>query len=192
MPLVMEADGIQRALVRIAHEIVERNRGVGDVALVGIRRRGVPIAQRLARTLLEIAGREVPTGALDITLYRDDLMRHPVGPQPVLRRTEIPFSIDDRRILLVDDVLYTGRTTRAALDALIDLGRPRSIQLVVMVDRGHRELPIRADYVGKNVPTSARQSVQVKLIEQDGVDEVAIGGIGEHEGHAPGTGEALP
>ena len=192
MPLVMEADGIHRALVRIAHEIVERNRGVGDVALVGIRRRGVPIAQRLARTLREIAGREVPTGALDITLYRDDLMRQAVGPQPVLRRTEIPFSIDDRRILLVDDVLYTGRTTRAALDALIDFGRPRSIQLVVMVDRGHRELPIRADYVGKNVPTSARQSVQVKLTEQDGVDEVAIGGIGEHEGHAPATGEAAP
>lgn len=192
MPLVMEADGIHRALVRIAHEIVERNRGVGDVALVGIRRRGVPIAQRLARTLREIAGREVPTGALDITLYRDDLMRQAVGPQPVLRRTEIPFSIDDRRILLVDDVLYTGRTTRAALDALIDFGRPRSIQLVVMVDRGHRELPIRADYVGRNVPTSARQSVQVKLTEQDGVDQVAIGGIGEHEGHGPGTGEAAP
>ena len=192
MPLVMEADGIHRALVRIAHEIVERNRGVGGVALVGIRRRGVPIAQRLARTVLEITGRDVPTGALDITLYRDDLMRHAVGPQPVLRRTEIPFSIDDRRILLVDDVLYTGRTTRAALDALIDFGRPRSIQLVVMVDRGHRELPIRADYVGKNVPTSARQSVQVKLTEQDGVDEVAIGGIGEHEGYAPATGDAAP
>lgn len=192
MPLVMEADGIRRALVRIAHEIVERNRGVGDIALVGIRRRGVPIAQRLARSLLEITGREVPTGALDITLYRDDLMRQAVAPQPVLRRTEIPFSIDDRRILLVDDVLYTGRTTRAALDALIDFGRPRSIQLVVMVDRGHRELPIRADYVGKNVPTSARQSVQVKLTEQDGVDEVVIGGIAEREGPAPATGEAAP
>ena len=192
MPLVMDEGAIRRALLRIAHEIVERNRGVGDIALVGIRRRGVPIAQRLARSLLEITGREVPTGALDITLYRDDLMRHAVGPQPVLRRTEIPFSIDDRRILLVDDVLYTGRTTRAALDALIDFGRPRSIQLVVMVDRGHRELPIRADYVGKNVPTSARQSVQVKLTEQDGVDEVVIGGIAEHEGHAPATGEAAP
>lgn len=192
MPLVMDEGGIRRALLRIAHEIVERNRGVGDIALVGIRRRGVPIAQRLARSLLEITGREVPTGALDITLYRDDLMRHAVGPQPVLRRTEIPFSIDDRRILLVDDVLYTGRTTRAALDALIDFGRPRSIQLVVMVDRGHRELPIRADYVGKNVPTSARQSVQVKLAEQDGVDEVAIGGVAEHEGPAPAAGEAAP
>lgn len=192
MPLVMDEGGIRRALLRIAHEIVERNRGVGDIALVGIRRRGVPIAQRLARSLLEITGREVPTGALDITLYRDDLMRQAVAPQPVLRRTEIPFSIDDRRILLVDDVLYTGRTTRAALDALIDFGRPRSIQLVVMVDRGHRELPIRADYVGKNVPTSASQSVQVKLTEQDGVDEVVIGGIAEHEGPAPATGEAAP
>jgi pyrimidine operon attenuation protein/uracil phosphoribosyltransferase len=116
----------------------------------------------------------VPTGALDITLYRDDLMRHPVGPQPVVRKTEIPFSIDDRRILLVDDVLYTGRTVRAALDALIDFGRPRSIQLIVLVDRGHRELPIKADYVGKNLPTSARESVQVRLAEIDGRDEVSI------------------
>ena len=192
MPLVMEADGIRRALVRIAHEIVERNRGVGDVALVGIRRRGVQVAQRLAGSLLEITGRDVPTGALDITLYRDDLMRHPVGPHPVLRRTEIPFSIDERRILLVDDVLYTGRTIRAALDALIDFGRPRSIQLVVMVDRGHRELPIKADYVGRNVPTSARQSVQVKLIEEDGVDEVAIEDVAEDDGPAPAPGGGAP
>ena len=115
-----------------------------------------------------------PSGVLDITLYRDDLMRHTVGPQPVLRRTEIPFSIDDRRILLVDDVLYTGRTIRAALDALVDFGRPRAIQLVVLVDRGHRELPIKADYVGKNLPTSIRQSVQVRLTEVDGSDEVSI------------------
>ena len=192
MPLVMDEGGIRRALLRIAHEIVERNRGVGDIGLVGIRRRGVPIAERLARILLEISGREVSTGALDITLYRDDLMRHAVGPQPVLRRTEIPFSIDDRRILLVDDVLYTGRTTRAALDALIDFGRPRSIQLVVVVDRGHRELPIKADYVGRNVPTSARQSVQVKVSELDGVDEVAIGEIAEHGGHAPASGGVAP
>ena len=184
MPLLMEADGVRRALVRIAHEIVERNRGVGDVALVGIRRRGVPIAQRLARSLREITGGEVPTGALDITLYRDDLMRQAVGPQPLLRRTEIPFSIDERRILLVDDVLFTGRTIRAALDALIDFGRPRSIQLVVLVDRGHRELPIKADYVGRNVPTSARQSVQVKLTEEDGVDEVAIEEVAENGGAA--------
>ena len=188
MPLVMEADGIRRALVRIAHEIVERNRGADDIALVGIRRRGVPIAQRLAASLLEITGRDVPTGALDITLYRDDLMRQAVGPQPVLRRTEIPFSIDDRRILLVDDVLYTGRTIRAALDALIDFGRPRSIQLVVLIDRGHRELPIKADYVGRNVPTSARQSVQVKLTEQDGVDVVTIEDVADERARAPAAG----
>ena len=188
----MEAEGIRRALVRIAHEIVERNRGAGDVALVGIRRRGVPIARRLARSLLEITGREATTGALDITLYRDDLMRQTVGPQPVLRRTEIPFSIDNRRILLVDDVLYTGRTIRAALDALIDFGRPRSIQLVVLVDRGHRELPIKADYVGKNVPTSVRQSVQVKLTEEDGVDEVTIEEIAEDEGSAPTSNGGEP
>ena len=174
MPVVMEADRIGRTLMRIAHEVVERNRGVEELALVGVRTRGVPIAKRIAANLLEIVNHQVPTGSLDITLYRDDLMRHTVGPQPVLRRTEIPFSIDDRRILLVDDVLYTGRTVRAALDALVDFGRPRAIQLVVLVDRGHRELPIKADYVGKNLPTSLRQSVQVRLSEIDGVDEVAI------------------
>lgn len=174
MPVVMESDRIGRTLARIAHEVVERNRAIDDIGLVGIRRRGVPIAQRLAHGLVEITGQVVPTGALDITLYRDDLMRHQIGPQPVLRRTEIPFSIDDRRILLVDDVLYTGRTVRAALDAIIDFGRPRSIQLVVLVDRGHRELPIKADYVGKNLPTSLSQSVQVHLEEQDSIDEVIV------------------
>ena len=185
MPQVMDADRMSRALTRIAHEILERNRGTGDLALVGIRTRGVPLARRIAHSLRDInKGRhppdaleaEVPTGALDITLYRDDLMRHPVGPQPVVRRTEIPFSIDDKRILLVDDVLYTGRTIRSALDALIDFGRPRSIQLIVLVDRGHRELPIKADYVGKNLPTSLSQSVQVHLVEVDGRDEVEIQG----------------
>ncbi len=176
MPQVMDADRMSRALTRIAHEILERNRGVNEIALVGIRTRGVPLARRLARALHEINGDEVPTGALDITLYRDDLMRHPVGPQPVVRRTEIPFSIDDRKILLVDDVLYTGRTIRAALDALIDFGRPRAIQLIVLVDRGHRELPIRADFVGKNLPTSSKQSIQVRLQEIDGTDEVVIEG----------------
>ena len=176
MPVVMDADRILRALTRIAHEIVERNRGIADLALVGVRSRGVPLARRLALMLKDIADGEVPTGALDITLYRDDLMRHQVGPQPLVRKTEIPFSIDDRTIILVDDVLYTGRTTRAALDALIDFGRPKAIQLVVLVDRGHRELPIKADYVGKNVPTSRNESVQVRLIELDGVaqDEVSI------------------
>jgi pyrimidine operon attenuation protein/uracil phosphoribosyltransferase len=174
VPQVMDADRMSRALTRMAHEILERNRGLDELALVGIRTRGVPIARRLARTLREINGDDVPTGALDITLYRDDLMRNAVGPQPVVRRTEIPFSIDDRKILLVDDVLYTGRTIRAALDALIDFGRPRAIQLIVLVDRGHRELPIKADYVGKNLPTSLKQSVQVRLQEVDGMDEVAL------------------
>jgi len=167
---------MDRTLTRIAHEILERNRGVEELALVGIRTRGVPLAKRLARAIHEINGHEIPTGALDITLYRDDLMRTAVGAQPVIRKTEIPFSIDDKRILLVDDVLYTGRTIRAALDALIEFGRPRVIQLVVLVDRGHRELPIKADYVGKNLPTSQTQSVQVHLIEVDGRDEVEIVG----------------
>jgi pyrimidine operon attenuation protein/uracil phosphoribosyltransferase len=170
----MDADRMSRSLARIAHEIVERNRGIEELGFVGIRTRGVPIARRIAQAIREINHHEIPTGALDITLYRDDLMRHAVGPQPVVRRTEIPFSIDDKRILLVDDVLYTGRTIRAALDALIDFGRPRSIQLVVLVDRGHRELPIKADYVGKNLPTSLSQSVQVHLTEIDGRDQVEI------------------
>ena len=163
-----------RTLTRIAHEILERNRSIEELGVVGIRTRGVSIARRLARAIGGIHQHEVPTGTLDITLYRDDLMRHPVGPQPVVRSTEIPFSIDDKKILLVDDVLYTGRTIRAALDALIDFGRPKSIQLVVLVDRGHRELPIKADYVGKNLPTSPLQSVQVHLLEIDGQDEVEI------------------
>ena len=174
MPVVMEADRITRALTRISHEVVERNRGIDQLALVGIRTRGVPLARRLAKSLLDIVGQEVPTGTLDITLYRDDLMRHPVGPQPVVRRTDILFSIDDKKILLVDDVLYSGRTVRAALDALIDFGRPRAIQLIVLIDRGHRELPIKSDYVGKNLPTSTRESVQVRLHEIDGFDEVTI------------------
>jgi pyrimidine operon attenuation protein/uracil phosphoribosyltransferase len=174
MPVIMDADRIGRTLARISHEILERHKSVADLALVGVRKRGVPLARRIARSLGEIAGQNVPTGALDITLYRDDLMRHAVGPQPVVGRTDIPFSIDDRRILLVDDVLYTGRTTRAALDALIDFGRPKAIQLIVLVDRGHRELPIRADYVGRNVPTAPEQSVQVRLEEVDGIDEVVL------------------
>jgi pyrimidine operon attenuation protein / uracil phosphoribosyltransferase len=174
MSVVMDADRIGRTLTRIAHEILERNRAIDELALVGIRTRGVPLARRLKTIISAINRHEVPTGALDITLYRDDLMRHAVGAQPVIRSTEIPFSIDDKRILLVDDVLYTGRTIRAALDALIEFGRPKTIQLVVLVDRGHRELPIKADYVGKNLPTSSSQSVQVHLTEVDGRDEVEI------------------
>jgi pyrimidine operon attenuation protein/uracil phosphoribosyltransferase len=174
MPLVIDGNRMSRTLARIAHEIVERNRGVDELAFVGIRTRGVPLARRLSRLVQEIAGHEVPVGVLDITLYRDDLMRHTVGPQPLVRLTDIPFSIDDRKILLVDDVLYTGRTIRAALDALIDFGRPRVIQLVVMIDRGHRELPIKADYVGKNLPTSRREIVNVRLQEIDGQDEVTL------------------
>ena len=170
----MDSDRIARSIARMAHEILERSRGIEELALVGIRTRGVPLARRIAQSVREINGHDIPTGALDITLYRDDLMRHAVGPQPLVRRTEIPFSIDDRQILLVDDVLYTGRTIRAALDALIDFGRPKGIQLVVLVDRGHRELPIKAEYVGKNLPTSLAQSVQVRLVEIDGRDEVEI------------------
>ena len=174
MAVVMDADRMDRTLTRIAHEIVERNRGVEELAFVGIRRRGVPLARRLAALVGAISKHEVPIGALDITLYRDDLMRHPLGAQPVVGSTDIKFSIDNKRILLVDDVLYTGRTIRAALDALLEFGRPKFIQLVVLVDRGHRELPIKADYVGKNLPTSASQSVQVHLLEVDGRDEVEI------------------
>ena len=174
MSVVMDADRIGRTLTRIAHEILERNRGIEDLALIGIRTRGVPLARRLAQIIRDVHQHDIPTGALDITLYRDDLMRTAVGAQPVIRKTEIPFSIDDKWILLVDDVLYTGRTIRAALDALIEFGRPKAIQLVVLVDRGHRELPIKADYVGKNLPTSLTQSVQVHLTEIDGRDEVEI------------------
>ena len=174
MPVIMDGERMRRTLARIAHEIVERNRGMDRVALVGIRTRGDVLARRLAGVLEQITSEPVRTGALDITLYRADLMRHVVGPQPLVRRTEIPFSIDDQRILLVDDVLYTGRTIRAALDALIDFGRPKEIQLVVLIDRGHRELPIKADYVGKNVPTSLSESVQVRLSETDGADEVSL------------------
>ncbi|MDQ3069998.1 MAG: bifunctional pyr operon transcriptional regulator/uracil phosphoribosyltransferase PyrR [Acidobacteriota bacterium] len=179
MPAVvaLDAERIKRSLMRIAHEIVERNlasSSAHSLALVGIRQRGVPLARRIAANIQEITGQPVRAGALDITLYRDDLMRHAVAHQPIVRSTEIPFSIDDTRIVLVDDVLFTGRTIRAAIDALIDFGRPSAIQLVVLVDRGHRELPIKPDYVGKNLPTSRDQSVQVRVEEIDGVDEVVV------------------
>ena len=177
MPIVLDADRIGRSLTRIAHEILERNAaqgGIDELALVGIRTRGVPIARRIAKAIHEINGRDVPTGALDITLYRDDLMRTAVGAQPVIRKTEIPFSIDDKRILLVDDVLYTGRTTRAALDALVDVGRPRRVELCVLIDRGHRELPIHADHVGRTVQTSDREVIEVRLREVDGEERVML------------------
>jgi len=169
MPVVLDADRMARSLARIAHEILERNSSPGNIAelaLVGIRTRGVPLARRIAKSLQDISHHEIPTGALDITLYRDDLSSHTLGPQPLVRKTEIPFSIDGKLILLVDDVLYTGRTIRAALDALIDFGRPKAIQLV--------ELPIKPDYVGKNIPTASTQNVQVHLMEIDGRDEVEV------------------
>jgi pyrimidine operon attenuation protein/uracil phosphoribosyltransferase len=169
---IMDAAALNRGLTRIAHEILERNGGLEGVRLVGIRTRGVPLAERLAARLETIEGERPPSGMLDINLYRDDLSR--VGPHPVLRRTEIPFPVDGACIVLVDDVLFTGRTIRAALDGLMDLGRPRLIQLAVLVDRGHRELPIRADFVGKNVPTAPQESVDVRLEEIDGEDEVVL------------------
>lgn len=168
----MDAEKIRRALVRIAHEIVEKNKGTEDLVLVGIRRRGVPLAQRLAKNIEKFEGVSLPVGILDITLYRDDLTT--IDHQPVVQKTEVPFSITNKKVILVDDVLYTGRTVRAALDALIDLGRPQAIQLAILVDRGHRELPIRADYVGKNVPTSKKEIIAVNVVEIDGTDEVQI------------------
>lgn len=169
---VMDGPQMQRAITRIAHEILEANRGSEAVRLVGIRTRGVPLAGRLAAKIEEIEGKPVQVGILDITLYRDDLTT--VSHQPIVRRTEIPFDIEGQTVVLVDDVLFTGRTVRAALDALIDLGRPKRIQLAVMVDRGHRELPIRADFVGKNVPTSQSEVIQVKFQESDDDDQVLI------------------
>ena len=170
---VLDAERIDRALSRIAHEILEKNKTTDGLALVGIQTRGVPLAHRIGGKLREIENqREVPVGVLDINLYRDDLDH--IRDHPILRKTEIPFGVEGRTVVLVDDVLFTGRTIRAALDGLIDLGRPRAIQLAVLVDRGHRELPIRPDYVGKNVPTSLRESVDVHLRETDGEDAVLL------------------
>ena len=166
---ILSADDIRRAITRVAHEVAERNEGVDSVVLVGIRRRGVPLAQRIAATLADLEGERVPVGTLDITLYRDDLGLR--GPAPIVRSTSIPTNITDRTVVLVDDVLYTGRTVRAALDALADLGRPARIQLAVLVDRGHRELPIRADFVGKNVPTAGDERIETRLHEVDGGED---------------------
>jgi pyrimidine operon attenuation protein / uracil phosphoribosyltransferase len=169
---VMDEKAIRQALRRIAHEIIERNKGIENLVLLGVKRRGAPLANRLKTFLLEFEGSEIPLGTLDITLYRDDLSEK--ENQPRVHTTEIPFTINGKHVVVVDDVLYTGRTTRAAMDALIDLGRPASIQLAVLVDRGHRELPIRADYIGKNVPTSLSEVVEVKVAEIDQVDRVDI------------------
>ena len=170
---ILDADGIRRAITRIAHEIVEKNKGTDKLVLVGIRRRGVPLAERIQRYIEEFEeGVKVPMGILDITLYRDDLST--IDIHPVVHETDIPVSIEGKRVILVDDVLYTGRTARAALDATMDLGRPERIQLAVLVDRGHRELPIRADYVGKNLPTSRREIVAVRLQEVDAEEDVLL------------------
>jgi pyrimidine operon attenuation protein/uracil phosphoribosyltransferase len=169
---ILDAKGIQRAIARIAHEIIERNKGAADVVIVGIRARGDYLAARIAEVIESIEKVSIPVGVIDITLYRDDLQV--VLEQPVVHKTEIPFDIEGKVVILVDDVLNTGRTIRAALDQLMDFGRPRSVQLAVLVDRGHRELPIRADYVGKNVPTAKGQRVVVRIQEVDGSDEVAV------------------
>ncbi|MEN8615088.1 bifunctional pyr operon transcriptional regulator/uracil phosphoribosyltransferase PyrR [Dehalogenimonas sp. THU2] len=176
---VMTAEDMRRTLSRIAHEIAERNKDTSSLVLVGMRTRGVPLADRLASLISEFEGVKVPVGALDFSLYRDDLNRGNFNPQ--VKSTDIPVSIDDKVIILVDDVLYTGRSTRASMDALIDFGRPRVIQLAVLIDRGHRELPIRADYVGKNIPSAATENIRVKLAEIDQIDEVVISS-GERHG----------
>lgn len=169
---VMEDTDIRRAVRRISHEIVERNKGAAELVLVGIRTRGAPLSRRIAGIIAEIEGVEVPTGTLDITLYRDDL--HTLS-KPVVKETRLPMDITGRNVVIVDDVLFTGRSVRAAMDAIIDFGRPDNIQLAVLVDRGHRELPIRADYVGKNIPTSPGEKIRVMLEEVDGEDAVYIG-----------------
>ena len=169
---VLDSQAVARSLVRIAHEILEHNRTTDNLAIVGIRSRGVYLAQRLAECIKKIDNKEVPVGVLDITLYRDDLTL--LGHQPIVHKTEINFDINDKNIILVDDVLYTGRTIRCALSELIDFGRPKTIQLAVLVDRGHRELPIRADYVGKNIPTAQNETVEVRLTEIDAKNEVVI------------------
>ncbi len=170
--VVMDAGDVARALTRIAHEILERNKGIKDLALVGIRTGGVHLAHRLVRRIQDIEGSQIPIGELDITLYRDDLSLR--KDQPVLRKTSVPFKISDLKVVLVDDVLFTGRTIRAAMDSLIDLGRPAEIQLAVLVDRGHRQLPIKANYIGKNIPTSRDEAIHVSLEENGEEDRVVI------------------
>lgn len=172
---IMDQAGMMRAITRIAHEIIERNKGVDDVVLIGIQRRGVPLAKMIAEKIFEVEGKTVPVGILDITFYRDDLSM--LSEHPVVNGTEINFPVTDKKVVLVDDVLYTGRTARAAMDATMDIGRPKMIQLAILIDRGHRELPIRADYVGKNVPTSKTEVINVKLFEFDKTNAVTISDI---------------
>lgn len=169
---ILDSEGIRRVLTRMAHEILERPEGTGKICLIGIRSRGEILAHRIGLLLKEMGASSPPVGALDITLYRDDLSL--IAPNPVIHATEIPFEVTGRKVLIVDDVLFTGRTVRAAMDALADFGRPEAIELAVLVDRGHRELPIKANYVGKNVPTQREELVQVRLAEMDGVDEVVL------------------
>lgn len=172
---VMDDQDIARAIIRIAHEIIEKNKGIEDVALIGIQRRGVPLARRIADRIQEVEAKKVPVGILDITFYRDDLSA--VSEQPVINGTQLDFNVTGKKIVLVDDILYTGRTIRAAMDTIMELGRPKKIQLAILVDRGHRELPIRPDFIGKNVPTSRNEEVTVRLVETDGIDLVTINDI---------------
>ncbi len=169
---ILDADGISRSLVRMSHQIIEKNETPDSLVVIGIKTRGVSLAKRISENIEKITGKSVKTGVLDITLYRDDLTL--LGDDPVINSTDIPFEIANKTVVLVDDVLYTGRTVRAALDALIRIGRPKSIQLAILVDRGHRELPIRADFVGKNIPTSRSEEIAVRLVENDGIDRVDI------------------
>ena len=169
---IMDENGIFRAVIRIAHEIIEKNKGIENLVLIGIQRRGVPLAKMIAQKIKEVEGKEVPVGILDITFYRDDLSM--LSQHPVINGTEINFPVNDKIIVLVDDVLYTGRTVRSAIDAIMDIGRPKMIQLAILIDRGHRELPIRADYVGKNVPTSKNEVINVKLFDIDRINNVTI------------------
>jgi pyrimidine operon attenuation protein/uracil phosphoribosyltransferase len=172
---IMDSEAMDRALTRISHEIIEKNKGTEDIALIGIQRRGVPLSKRIAEKIKETEGKVVETGILDITFYRDDLSL--LSEHPVVNGTEINFQVDGKKVILVDDVLYTGRTVRAAIEAVMDIGRPKMIQLAILIDRGHRELPIRADYIGKNVPTSRNEMIQVKVKELDGINAVIIADI---------------
>jgi len=172
--LVLDEQAIGRAMTRIAHQIIEKNKGIDDCILVGIRTRGIFLAERLAERIAEIEGKAISVGELDITLYRDDLTKKTENQEPLVKGSNIPVNISNKKVILVDDVLYTGRTVRAGLDALMDIGRPAAIQLAVLVDRGHRELPIRADYVGKNIPTSSEEKIMVELKELDQLDQVSI------------------